>query len=258
MLADKLVHASLIDGLRLSTATTQRYRHNDLIHLERLLQKQIDAYEQVIIVTESIFSMDGDKADLRQLVEIKRRYPGKVMLYVDEAHAFGLFGAQGLGCAEADGCIADIDLLVGTFGKAAASAGAYLVCSKLMRQWLINKMRPFIFTTALPPLTVDWTLFILRQLPTMQSRREHLMALSHTVRQRVASHNQSQSQSQIIPWLIGSSRDATLQAEALQRHGYYLLPVRPPTVPEGTARLRISLTAAIKEEELGGLFPPPQ
>ena len=180
------------------------------------------------------------------------------MLYVDEAHAFGLFGAQGLGCAEADGCIADIDLLVGTFGKAAASAGAYLVCSQLMRQWLINKMRPFIFTTALPPLTVDWTLFILRQLPTMQSRREHLMALSHTVRQRVASHNQSQSQSQIIPWLIGSSRDATLQAEALQRHGYYLLPVRPPTVPEGTARLRISLTAAIKEEELGGLFPPPQ
>ena len=221
------------------------------------------------IVTESIFSMDGDKADLRQLVEIKRRYPSKVMLYVDEAHAFGLFGAQGLGCAEADGCIADIDLLVGTFGKAAASAGAYLVCSKLMRQWLINKMRPFIFTTALPPLTVEWTLFILRQLPTMQSRREHLMALSHTVRQRLqqgmqqhdnksAAQNQPQSQSQIIPWLIGSSRDATLQAEALQRHGYYLLPVRPPTVPEGTARLRISLTAAIKEEELGGLFPPPQ
>ena len=262
VLADKLVHASLIDGLRLSAATTQRYRHNDLLHLERLLQKQIDAFEQVIIVTESIFSMDGDKADLRQLVEIKRRYPSKVMLYVDEAHAFGLFGAQGLGCAEADGCIADIDLLVGTFGKAAASAGAYLVCSQLMRQWLINKMRPFIFTTALPPLTVDWTLFILRQLPAMQSRRDHLMALSHTVRQRLqqamseaAAQGQPQSQSQIIPWLIGSSRDAILQAEALQRHGYYLLPVRPPTVPEGTARLRISLTAAIKEEELEGLFP---
>ena len=133
-----------------------------------------------------------------------------------------------------------------------------------MRQWLINKMRPFIFTTALPPLTVDWTLFILRQLPAMQSRRNHLMALSHTVRQRLqqamseaAAQGQPQSQSQIIPWLIGSSRDAILQAEALQRHGYYLLPVRPPTVPEGTARLRISLTAAIQEEELGGLFPSP-
>ena len=255
VLADKLVHASLIDGLRLSTATTQRYRHNDLGHLERLLQKQIDAFEQVIIVTESIFSMDGDKADLRQLVEIKRRYPGKVMLYVDEAHAFGLFGAQGLGCAEADGCIADIDLLVGTFGKAAASAGAYLVCSQLMRQWLINKMRPFIFTTALPPINWQWTLLVLQHLASFADRRKRLLGLADLLRAALkAKGYDCPSESHIVPLTVGPSPDAIRLAEHLQRQGFYVLPVRPPTVPEGTARLRFSLTASMTEADIRRLI----
>lgn len=251
ILADKLIHASLIDGMQLSTATSMRFRHNDLKHLERLLEKYIDSYEQVFIVTESVFSMDGDRADLRQLVALKRRYPDKVMLYVDEAHAFGVFGPTGLGYAEELGCVADIDLLVGTFGKAAASAGAYVVCSKAIRSWLVNKMRPFIFTTALPPLSVDWTLFILRRLSSMQPRRDHLTRLGSSLRRQLEALNiPCPSESQIVPLLIGASADALLKAEALQRHGFYLLPVRPPTVPEGTSRIRISLTAAMTDEEM--------
>lgn len=152
ILADKLVHASLIDGIRLSAAKCIRYRHNDLAQLERLLKEHHSAFRQIIIVTESIFSMDGDQADLPALAELKRRY-GNVLLYVDEAHAFGVRGRQGLGCAEESGCTGDIDFLVGTFGKAAASAGAYIVCRKVIREYLVNRMRTLIFTTGLPPVT---------------------------------------------------------------------------------------------------------
>ena len=117
ILADKLVHASLIDGIRLSAAKCIRYRHNEYNQLERLLQVNHSEYERIIVVTESIFSMDGDEADLRELVRLKKQYPN-VLLYVDEAHAFGVRGQRGLGCAEEQDCINDIDFLVGTFGKA--------------------------------------------------------------------------------------------------------------------------------------------
>ena len=176
ILADKLVHASLIDGIRLSDAKCIRYRHNEYSQLERLVETYHKEYEQVIIVTESIFSMDGDEADLPRLVKLKRKYPN-VLLYLDEAHAVGVRGTGGLGCAEAYGCISDIDFLVGTFGKALASSGAYIVCRQVIRDYLINKMRPFIFTTALPPVTLQWTSFVLRHLAEYQEKREHLAAI---------------------------------------------------------------------------------
>lgn len=162
ILADKLVHASIIDGIRLSTARCIRFRHNDLVQLERLLEQHHATFRQLIIVTESIFSMDGDQADLTALVRLKKRY-SNVLLYVDEAHAFGVRGLRGLGCAEETGCIRDIDFLVGTFGKAAASAGAYIACCRTIREYLVNRMRTFIFTTALPPTSIAWTLFIVRK-----------------------------------------------------------------------------------------------
>ena len=250
ILADKLIHASLIDGLKLGKARYLRYRHNDLNHLERLLKEYGSAYQHIIIVTESIFSMDGDKAPLRQLVALKQRYPN-VMLYVDEAHAFGLRGATGLGCAEEEGCIDDIDFLMGTFGKAAASSGAYLVCSRTVREYLVNHMRPFIFTTALPPVCVTWTLFIVRRLAAMNDRRQHLDRLGKLLRKRLVDGGYKTSgTSQIVPMIVGESADTVLRAEALQRHGFYALPVRPPTVPEGTSRIRFSLTAALTEEEV--------
>lgn len=250
ILADKLVHASIIDGIRLTTARCIRYRHNDLAQLERLLEQNHSYYQQIIVVTESIFSMDGDQADLQALIGLKRKYTN-VLLYVDEAHAFGVRGKRGLGCAEEAGCIKDIDFLVGTFGKAAASAGAYIVCSRVIREYLVNRMRTLIFTTALPPINIAWTLFVVRKLAGMQERREHLAKISRMLREALqAKGYQCPSTSHIVPMIIGSSEDTVLRAEALQRHGFYALPVRPPTVPEGTSRIRFSLTAEIKEQEI--------
>lgn len=254
ILADKLVHASLIDGIRLSAAKCIRYRHNDLRQLERLVETYRASYENILIVTESIFSMDGDEADLRALTGLKRKYPG-VLLYVDEAHAVGVRGAQGLGCAEEQGCIPDIDFLVGTFGKALASAGAYVVCRQEVRDYLINKMRPFIFTTALPPVTVQWTTFVLRHLAGYQTRREHLSTVARQLRNALAERGYaSASTSQIVPMIAGESHRAIALAEELQRKGFYALPVRPPTVPEGTSRIRFSLTAEVTEEEIERLI----
>ena len=253
ILADKLVHASLIDGIRLSSAKCIRFRHNDLQQLERLLQQHAAAHDCIIVAVESVYSMDGDLADLPALVRLKRQYP-HVMLYVDEAHAFGVRGATGLGLAEEQGCIADIDLLVGTFGKAAASAGAYIVCSRLLREYLVNRMRTLIFTTALPPVCIQWTLFVLRQLEQMQQRRTHLEQLSRRLRLTLQQLGCTcPSQSHIVPLLVGPSADTILRAEQLQRHGFYALPVRPPTVPEGTSRIRFSLCASMTEAEVEAL-----
>ena len=223
--------------------------------MERLLEQHHATFRQLIIVTESIFSMDGDQADLTALVRLKKRY-SNVLLYVDEAHAFGVRGPRGLGCAEETGCIRDIDFLVGTFGKAAASAGAYIACCRTIREYLVNRMRTLIFTTALPPTSIAWTLFIVRKLAGMQDHREHLARISRTLREALQAKGYGcPSASHIVPLIIGPSADTVLCAELLQRHGFYALPVRPPTVPEGTSRIRFSLTADIREDEIGELIP---
>lgn len=254
ILADKLVHASLIDGIRLSSAKCIRYRHNNYEQLERLIVEHHSSYEQIIIVTESIFSMDGDKADLNELVRLKKSYPN-VLLYVDEAHAFGVRGDKGLGVAEEMNCIQEIDFLVGTFGKALASAGAYIVCKKIVREYLINKMRTLIFTTALPPITLSWTSFLLERLPNLKDERKHLTLISNLLKDALLAKGYScPTDSHIIPMIIGESKVAVLTAELLQRKGFYALPVRPPTVPEGTSRIRFSLTAELSQTDIERLI----
>ena len=253
ILADKLVHASLIDGLRLSAAKCIRYRHMDYRQLADLVEKYANSYARIIIVTESIFSMDGDVADLALLADIKKKH-SNVLLYVDEAHAAGVRGAHGLGIAEEQGCIDDIDFLCGTFGKALCSVGAYVVCSAMTREYLINKMRPFIFTTALPPLNAAWTSFVWERLPDMDDRRRHLASISEKLRTCIARNGECRSQSHIVPLILGASTDATDKAERLQANGFYVLPLRPPTVPQGTSRLRLSLTAAISDEDVTRLI----
>ncbi|TCM68047.1 8-amino-7-oxononanoate synthase [Acinetobacter calcoaceticus] len=252
ILADKLVHASMIDGIRLSSAKYVRYRHNDLLHLSQLLQRyqQDEAYDRIIVVTESIFSMDGDETDLKQLVALKKQF-GKVMLYVDDAHAIGVRGEQGLGCAEQYGVIAEIDFLVGTLGKALASVGGYLICDPIIRDFLINRMRPLIFSTAQPPMMMAWSDFIFKKMMNLNDKRLQLAELSADLQQRVRDKGYDcPSTSQIVPVIVGESPHTLQLAQRLQQAGFYIMPVRPPTVPQNSSRLRICLHSQIEMQDI--------
>ncbi len=256
ILADKLIHASMIDGIRLSTAKYVRYRHNDLAHLTQLLGRYHDdiEIERIIVVTESIFSMDGDETDLAALVAIKQQF-AKVMLYVDEAHAIGVRGEQGLGCAEQYSVIDQIDLLVGTFGKALASIGGYLICHPIIRDYLINKMRPLIFSTAQPPICMAWTNFIFQRVLSLNHLRSHLAQMSKSLQQAIQAKGFTcPSSSHIVPVIIGDSLKTVKKSKALQQAGFYIMPVRPPTVPQHSSRLRISLNAQLQSAELEQLI----
>ena len=255
ILADKLVHASLIDGIRLSTAKYLRYRHNDLNHLIQLLQKyHVDeSFDRIIVVTESIFSMDGDETDLSDLVRIKQQF-NKVMLYVDEAHAIGVRGEQGLGCAEQYDVIDEIDFLVGTFGKALASVGGYLMCHPIVREYLINAMRPLIFSTAQPPICMAWTHFIFQKALKLSTQRQHLHAISQSLQHTIQHKGfECPSTSHIVPVIIGDSQKTVEKAKELQHAGFYIMPVRPPTVPKNSSRLRICLNTQIAQTDLDQL-----
>ncbi|MDK9561743.1 8-amino-7-oxononanoate synthase [Gallibacterium anatis] len=255
IVADKLVHASIIDGIRLSECKWVRYRHNDYQHLSDILQKQAADYQRIIIVTESVFSMDGDIVDLAALTALKQQYDN-VLLYVDEAHAVGVFGEKGLGIAEQQGYIDQIDFLVGTFGKALASMGAFVVCDQAVKDYLINTMRPLIFSTALPPLNVAWSYFIWQQLANFHERRQHLANISQQLRTFIQQTLglPMPSATNVVPYIVGENQRALEVAQRLQQRHFYALPIRPPTVPKGTARIRFSLTAAINEAEIAELM----
>jgi 8-amino-7-oxononanoate synthase len=248
LLADKLVHASIIDGLMLSKAKLFRYNHLDYNHLETLLKRYRNDYENVFIITESIFSMDGDIMDLGILVKLKKLY--NTYLYVDEAHALGVRGEKGLGCVEESGYIRDVDFIVGTFGKALASIGAFVVCENFFKQYLVNYSRSFIYTTALPPINLLWTKFIFEKLKDFKTQRDKL----HKISSYFANKLNLPFQSHIIPYIIGSNEKAIEFSKLLKEKGYYVLPIRHPTVPKGTARLRLSLTANLEISELEPLI----
>lgn len=249
---DRLSHASLVDGLRLSGTRFHRFRHLDYGHLENLLNKYGPGARRKVIITESVFSMDGDLADLPALVRLKRKH--QALLYVDEAHAFGVWGRRGLGLAEATRTLPEIDLLVGTFGKALAALGAFVAADRPLVEMLVNRMRPFIYTTALPPILVHWLRFLLERLPDLRTRREHLTSLASRLRRELkAVGAEALGESQIIPVLIGDNDRALRAAEFLQARGFQLVAIRPPTVPAGTARLRISLTANLEWDDVRGL-----
>lgn len=237
--SDKLNHASIIDGMQLSKAKFFRYLHNDMENLEQLLIKERKNFKNAVIVSESVFSMDGDIADLQKLVELKHKY--NCILVLDEAHAFGVFGKTGLGVCEDLGIINDIDLIVGTFGKAIGSMGAFATGKKELIEYLINKARSFIFSTALPPVNIAFTKWIIEnQLPKTYEKRMRMLELG----------KKAGSESHIIPVIIGGNKETVDTCEVLFHNGYFTLPIRPPTVPEGTSRLRLSLTTEINEKEL--------
>ena len=239
--SDRLNHASIHDGCRLSGARLVRFRHNDLNHLEELLKEKRGTGTSLIVV-ESIYSMDGDRCPLPQLVELKERFG--CLLMVDEAHATGVFGPNGGGVIEEDGVSDGVDLAVGTFGKALGSYGAYVAGNREMIDYLVNRARSFIFSTALPPAVAAASLAAVQlvlQEPELRRELQEKIGYFKGVL-RAGGYTAELGPSQIIPIRVGESTATLHKVELLRKQGIFATAVRPPTVPEGTARLRFSIT----------------
>lgn len=249
IVADRLVHASIIDGIKLSGAQFTRFPHNDFGRLDKIISSKINDYSRILVIVESVYSMDGDTADIRALTDIKQRHGDRITLYVDEAHAVGVCGPAGLGLTAAADAVADVDIIVGTFGKALASVGAFAVMSPTMRDFMVNKARSLIFSTALPPLNIAWTEYIFRHMLTMDSERHTLATLGHCLADALGCEEPGH----IRPLIVGDPRLAVELSHKLLRAGFKVLPIRTPTVPPGTERLRFSLSAAISADEISRL-----
>ena len=251
--SDALNHASLIDGMRLSGARKFIYPHLDLNALEDGLQKHAQDRCRKLIVTETVFSMDGDVAPVSELLALADRYGTGVI--VDEAHATGVHGPSGRGIAAEHGNVQTLAAAVHTCGKALASAGAFVCGSAVLREHLINHARTFIFSTAMPPYMAEQIRAALRLALAMDKQREELLARA----KRLAAGLRSQGwdagngATQITPVVIGENEEAAAAAEFLQQEGFAVRAIRPPTVPKGSARLRFSLTCGIAEDEIARL-----
>ena len=246
--SDELNHASIIDGCRLAEAETFVYRHCDLDHLAWGLRKAGDRAR--LIVTDSLFSMDGNLAPLPGIVDLAERHD--VMTMVDEAHATGCFGPEGRGAIAHLGMSGKVDLVVGTLGKALGSYGAFVGCSSDLRDYLINRARPFIFSTAPPPPSIAAAAKALELVRAKPGRLERLERNSRILRDslRELGVPTGNSSSQIIPVIVGDATAASRLCDRLLSQGIYAQAIRPPTVPEGTSRLRMSVMSEHKSSEL--------
>lgn len=239
--SDRLNHASIVDGILLSGARHFRFKHNDAEHLKMLLEKERNKFKKALVVTESVFSMDGDRAPLKELVELKRRHDCQLM--VDEAHATGIYGQEGSGVIEEEGLSQDVDLVMGTFSKALGGFGSYIASSRKVAQYLINTARGFIYSTALPPAIIAANIASLKILKDEPHRRHELLQKVSYFRGALRNKGfEARGSSQIVPLIIGESKKAIEFAESLQEKGYWVMPIRPPTVPSAQARLRFSLS----------------
>lgn len=250
ILADRLVHASIIDAARLSGARLLRFRHNDPQHLEELLRRQAEGPGRCLIVTESVFSMDGDIAPLEEIAGIGERFGA--LLMADEAHSTGIFGPGGAGLVPALGLQDRVNICMGTLSKAFGGYGGYVACSPQMRSWLVHGSRAFIYTTAPPPAQIGAALGALDVLSTEPQRGTQLLENAAFFRAllRDAGLDTLDSASQIVPVLIGENEKTLQVSAALLEKGIRVPAIRPPTVPAGTARLRFSVTLAHTRADL--------
>jgi 8-amino-7-oxononanoate synthase len=255
VILDKLSHASLIDAARLSGATVRTFPHNDLARLEALLKKIASEKARVLVITESIFSMDGDAAPLRELVELKDRFGA--WLLVDEAHATGLYGATGAGLLAEAGLSARVEIVMGTLSKALGSVGGYIAGSRTLIDWLVNRARSFIYSTALPPgvIAASHAAVELAQSSEGASLRDRL-------RRNIAHFHaglpdrwkdRSLSSSAIQPLICGETAAALQMATGLRKAGFLIPAIRYPTVPRHAARLRLTLSAVHADKDIDAL-----
>lgn len=247
VLMDRLCHRSIIEGARMGK--WRRFPHNDTGTLADLVGKQ--AGSDILIATESVFSMDGDIAPLEEIEAIAES--SDAVLFVDEAHATGVFGNNGLGLMHAN---KDSAISMGTLGKGAGVFGAYIASTRLVRDYLINYCPGFIYTTALPPAVLGAVDAALDLIPAMEVEREQLQQSAAWLRDRLKSmgFDTGNSSTQIIPVITGDAESAGSLSEHLETKGFFARPVRPPTVAEGAARVRLSLTAAHRKPDIESLL----
>lgn len=240
---DRKNHASLLDGCRLSRADVRVFPHNDWPRLEKLLA-QAGKYRRRLIAVDTLYSMDGDLAPLVELVDLADRYAA--MLMIDEAHATGVFGRQGRGVAEHLGVEERVPVRVGTLSKAAGSIGGFVAGSRSLIEWLVNRARPYIFSTAPPAAMAAAAMAALDIIRDEPHRRTELLARAAELRRQLTAEgwNVAASASQIIPIVVGQPDEALRLAARLRQRGLFAPAIRPPTVPEGEACLRVSLTYA--------------
>ena len=260
VLADKLIHHSIAQALVQGSARFKRYHHLDLEHLRELLDANFKNYETVFVVTESVFSMDGDYPDLKKLVELKKDYP--FILILDEAHATGVFGETGGGLAEEMQVQDQVDILIGTLGKSLASMGAYILSdSSTIIDFLVNRAGEFIYSTFLSPAQVGSAEIALQILQSAQEKRQYLQEISRNFRKilNIEELEGTNTPSPIIPVLIGDPAKTLELRNHLLQKGIMVGAIRPPTVPPHTSRLRISLHTGVTSqtlEELGDIINP--
>ena len=249
--SDGLNHASLIDGCRLSRAAVRVYRHADADHLDRLL-RDADGFRHRLIVTETVFGMDGDLAPLADLVALARRHDAWIV--VDEAHATGVFGRHGGGLVSQLGLTEAVDVQIGTLSKALGSLGGYVAGSAALIDWVVNAARTFIYTTALPPAAVAAARAAIALLTAEPERRDRLWAHATWLREHLTriGFRLGPSRSPILPVLVGDAEAAVRLGDALLAHGVLAPAIRPPTVPDGTARLRVTPMATHTADDLAG------
>ncbi len=252
IIGDKKIHNSLIQGAKLSGAEFKRYSHNDLEHLEDLLKKaQKQDYNRVWVVTETVFSMDGDISAIKKISGLCSKYSAH--LYSDDAHAIGILGEKGRGLNPG---VSGVDISIGTFGKAFGAFGAFVGCSREMKEYLINYCPAVIYTTSLPPSVIGSIDAALDLIPAMDSERQHVQDHSRALKKAMTDlgYSTSDSNSQIVPIVIGKE-DETLELSAfLADHGIYAIAIRPPTVAKGASRIRITLTASHSDEQVQQLI----
>jgi 8-amino-7-oxononanoate synthase len=247
ILSDQLNHNSIVQGALLSRCRILRFRHNDVAHLEELLKENINkGFSRRLIVTESVFSVDGDQSHIESLVELARAFDA--LLMVDEAHATGVLGPMGMGLC----CGKGVDLTIGTFGKACGSFGAYAACSRKLRDYLVNCCSGFIFSTALPPSVIGSIDAALDLIPEMDKERKELHAKADFVRSRLQNMGwkTGTSNTQIIPVIVGRETKAMALSQYLENKGVLATALRPPTVSEGQSRIRLAISVTHTMEQL--------
>ena len=246
ILLDRLCHNSLVQGALLGRGRLRRYRHGDLDHLRALLAESAATSSRRVIVTESVFSMDGDVSDIDALIELAGAFDA--LLVIDEAHATGVLGERGMGLT----CGKAVDLSVGTFGKALGSFGAYVACGETLWEYLVNCCSGFIYTTALPPAVLGAVDAALELVPQMDAQRQTLLAHANYLRGalRAQGWDTGTATAQIVPLMVGAEGEALALNAYLEKNGVLAAAIRPPTVEPGRARLRLALSARHQPSDL--------